>query len=153
MFAALLGGCVYLGAETSPGITIPAGYRQWQHVKTVVIGEKSAFFATSGGMYHVYANDRAMEGYRTGTFADGSVIVFDLLEVKDVEGNTIERARKRIDIMAKDTVKYAGTGGWAYETFLPNGEKSPAAKEAVGNCFTCHQQAKKTDYVFSKYRP
>ena len=33
-----------------------------------------------GGIHHIYANDKAIEGYRNELFPDGAVIIFDLLE-------------------------------------------------------------------------
>src|SRR4029450_2560956 len=77
-------------ARQDLSIPFPAGYRTWAHVKSVVVGPASAAFATEGGIHHIYANERAVEGYRTGTFPDGSVIVYDLLETKDVNGNLLE---------------------------------------------------------------
>jgi len=66
-------------AEKKPSgdILIPEGYRNWTHVKTAV---NNPAFASHSGFHHIYANAKALEGYKTGQFADGAIIVFDVLE-------------------------------------------------------------------------
>jgi cytochrome P460 len=64
-----------------------------QHVKSGLVGPHSAFFESAAGLHHIYANEPAMAGYRTGAFPNGSVIIFDLLEVNEAAGNTIEGPR------------------------------------------------------------
>jgi hypothetical protein len=46
----------------------------------MVIEPGHPLYEISGGIHHIYANESALEGYRTGSFADGAVIVFDPLE-------------------------------------------------------------------------
>src|ERR1700758_2274262 len=69
---------------------VPTEFRQWAHVKSVLVGPQSSAFATEGGIHHIYANGKALEGYATGKFPDGAVIVYDLLETKEIAGNTVE---------------------------------------------------------------
>ena len=63
----------------------PEGWRHWTHVKGMVIEPGNALYETFGGIHHLYANRKAEQGYRQGTYPDGSVIVFDLLEAKSVD--------------------------------------------------------------------
>src|SRR4051812_19989612 len=67
-------------------VQYPAGYRQWTHVKSTLIGPQHPRFASNGGLHHFYANEKALEGYRTGNFLDGAVLVDDLLEIQDAGG-------------------------------------------------------------------
>lgn len=140
-----------LAAE--PTVPYPAGYRDWHHVKSMVINEGHPLFASFGGIHHLYANGKAMKGYQGSKFPDGSVIVFDLLEAPS-EGNAVtEGARKVVGVMHKDSKKFKATGGWGFEGF---GAGDPA-KRVVGNnaasaCFACHQPQKPQDYVFSRLR-
>ena len=154
--AAILIGSLYLRARSDDGIPYPTGYRQWTHVKSALVGPKSQAFATSGGIHHLYANDKAMEGYRAGHFPDGSVIVADFLETQESEsfaGITTEGSRRRVDVMIKDSKRYAETGGWGFESFKGSGQTDRmVAKEAATKCFTCHSSQKERDCVFSTYR-
>ena len=140
-----------LAAE--PVVPYPGGYRDWHHVKSMVINEGHPLFEAFGGIHHLYANDKAMQGYRAGKFPDGSVIVFDLLEAPS-DGNAVtEGARKVVGVMHKDARKFRATGGWGFEGF-GGGDR---AKRVVGNnaasaCFACHQPQKAQDYVFSRLR-
>ncbi len=132
-------------------IQYPEGYRSWVHVKTKLVGPGNPNFKTNGGYHHIYANAKGMEGYRSGHFPDGAVLVFDVLDIKEQGGNTQEGNRKRLDVMVKDSLKYAATGGWGYEEF--NGDShTERVLTPTGRmqCFNCHQQ--KQDYVFSEFR-
>jgi hypothetical protein len=136
-----------------PTVPYPAGYRDWHHVKSMVINEGHPLFASFGGIHHLYANDKAMKGYRGKIFPDGSVIIFDLLEAVH-DGNAVtEGARKVVGVMHKDSKKFKATGGWGFEGF-GGGDR---AKRVVGNnvasaCFACHQPQKAQDYTFSRLR-
>jgi hypothetical protein len=134
-------------------VPYPTGFRRWAHVKTVLVGPQSPFFQDSGGIHHIYANEKAIEGYATREFPDGSVLVFDLLGTKEKDGVTGEGDRKRVDVMLKDSKRFAATGGWGFERFLGDSETDrPLTEEHRAACFTCHEQAKDHDFVFSTYR-
>lgn len=140
-------------ANSGGGIPYPAGYRKWVHVKTVLVGPQSPFFESSGGIHHVYANAQAMEGFEAGSFPDGALLVFDLLEAKQTSGTTLEGTRQRIDVMLKDRQRFSSTGGWGFERFLGDSETDrPLTEEHRGQCFICHEQRKTHDFVFSEYR-
>src|SRR3954451_6435388 len=82
-------------------VPYPSGFRGWQHVKSIVVGPESPSFANRGGIHHYYANDKAAEGYRTGKFRDGSVIVDEGVFTKDGEGPakgiTLEGERRSVE--------------------------------------------------------
>jgi cytochrome P460 len=150
---AVVAACLSLGAVVSPGVRYPENYRTWVHVKSVLVGPHSTFFESSGGLHHIYANEQAMSGYRTGTFPDGSVIVFELLEVTETAGNTIEGPRRRIDVMAKDGQRFVTTGGWGFERFPKDTRTEGATNpETRAECFACHEKRRDHDYVFSEFR-
>lgn len=140
-------------ARTNDPIPYPAGYRQWTHVKSALIGPESPSFESFGGLHHIYANEKAMDGYRTGRFPDGSVIVFDLLETRESEGVTTEGPRLRIGVMVKESKRYAETGGWGYEGFKGDSQTDRRLNaESRIACFKCHEQQKDRDFVFSEFR-
>ena len=49
-------------AASDNTVPYPEGYRKWVHVGTALVGPQSPFFATGGGIHHIYANDKAMKG-------------------------------------------------------------------------------------------
>ena len=138
-----------------PKIDYPAGYRQWPHVKSMVIfSDKNPLFAQFGGMHHVYANADALRALtKGGTFPDGSVLVFDLLEAKDEDGAYVAGERKFIGVMQKDRARFKTTGGWGFEVFKGDSRSDRTVKDASAECFACHQKQKDNDFVFSGYRP
>jgi len=158
-FIFILNGNLFLRAQTDqppsyPVVPYPKGYREWTHVKSNLIGPKHAAYKTIGGYQHVYANKIALEGYRTGRFPEGSVLIYDFLEGRETEdGATVEGPRRFTGVMVKDLRRYAATGGWGYEEFRGDSETDRMiAAEAATKCFACHARRKDNDYVFSQYR-
>ena len=149
---AILAVSFALWAQVDEAPSFPQ-FRKWVHVKSVLVGPQSNAFATEGGIHHIYANDKALEGYNSGKFPDGSVLVYDLLETKEVAGNTIEGQTRRVDVMVKQSERYASTGGWEFMSFSGNDQsngKLTAARQA--NCAGCHADTKDHDFVFSEFR-
>mgnify|MGYP000104531776 CR=1 FL=1 len=134
-------------------VAYPTGYRQWSHVKSMVIEKEHALFASFGGVHHLYANKKAMDGYKAGHFPNGAVIVFDLLEANRSDGAIVEGDRKVLGVMQKDAKKFPATGGWGFEGFA-GGDKTKrvVGKNAATACFECHTAQKGRDFVFSSYR-
>lgn len=144
-----------LAGDNAAEVAYPAGYRGWQHVKSMVINPGHALYDAFGGIHHLYANPQAVTGYASGKFPDGAVIVFDLLEAK-TEGNAVqEGARKVVGVMHKDSQRYAATGGWGFEGFKGDSrtDRAVTQKAAATACFACHQAQSGSDYVFSRTRP
>jgi hypothetical protein len=141
-----------LAAQT-PEVPYPDGYRDWRHVKSMVIGESHPLFSAFGGIHHIYANAPAAVGYRTGTFPDGAVIAFDLLEATSQDGATTEGPRKVVGVMHKDAKRWPATGGWGFEAFKGDSRtERVVAGGAATACFSCHAPQKSRDYVFSEWR-
>ncbi|MCS7311782.1 MAG: cytochrome P460 family protein [Acidobacteria bacterium] len=133
-------------------VPYPTGYRQWTHIKSMIIQQGHPLFDAFGGIHHIYANSKALAAYRKGgPFPDGSVIVFDLLEAKTENNAIVEGTRKVVGVMVKDRRRYASTGGWGFEGF--KGDTQERVVQDMNQCFGCHMSAKDTDYVFSRYRP
>ena len=140
-------------AAADPKASYPSDFRNWDHVKSMVINKGHPLFDVVGGVHHVYANPKALQGYKAGNkFADGSVIVFDLFEAVDKDNAVSEGARKAVVVMARDAKKFAATGGWGYEVFDPTTKKGGLDAKAAADCHGCHTQAKDSGFVFSRLR-
>jgi hypothetical protein len=138
-------------AETS--VPYPEGYRDWRHVKSMVIEEGHPLFAAFGGIHHIYANDKALEGYRSDRFPNGSVIVFDLLEANADTNALVEGKRKVVGVMQKDDQQFAETGGWGFEGYAGGDPAAPVVGDSAASaCFACHEPQKSQDYTFSRLR-
>jgi len=150
---ALCALCVCLVAADNVSSQFPAGYRLWVHVKSTLIGPQFQLFATEGGIHHIYANDKALQGLRSGQFPDGAILVYDLLETTENGGVTAEGARRRVDIMRKDSKAYSDSGGWWFGRFMGNDRQNEMlTPEHRAACFTCHQKREKQGFVFSEFR-
>ncbi|GAB4285924.1 MAG: hypothetical protein Kow0098_00490 [Ignavibacteriaceae bacterium] len=146
----LISGCG--NTPKSNEVSYPEGYRNWSHVKTMILQPGHPLYEAFGGIHHLYANEEAMKGYLNGgTFPDGSVIVFDLLEVIEKDNAVTEGNRKVVGVMQKNSELYTETGGWGFEGFKED-TKERIVKNMKGDCFSCHLAQKENDYVFSQYR-
>jgi hypothetical protein len=138
-------------ANSADTVPYPESFRTWSHVKSGVIGPQHKNFASLGGLHHVYANKEAMAGYKTRQFPEQSVIVFEWLEWAEKDGAILEGPRRQIDVMAKDSKRYAQTGGWGFQRFVKD-TRELAAAPTPQDCFACHNQLKDDGLVLSKYR-
>lgn len=143
---------IHAAAAPDDAVSYPADYRQWAHVKSTLVGPQNPGFATNGGLHHFYANPKGIEGYRTGTFSDGTVLIDDLVEMKDgaTPGVSDEGPRRRLAVMVKDSRRFADTGGWGFEIFKGDTQAGSLDVKGRAACFACHQKAKSA--VFSQVR-
>ncbi|MEP7363922.1 MAG: cytochrome P460 family protein [Acidobacteriota bacterium] len=139
-------------ADSGAAVSYPAGYRKWVHVKTTLVGPQHPRFASNGGIHHFNANPQALEGYKSGKFPDGAVLIDDLLEVKEADGVTSEAARRRVAVMVKDAARFGDTGGWGFEIFKGDGSVPSLKAEGKAACFACHGKQKDSDSVFTQFR-
>ena len=141
-----------LAADPAP-LAYPHGYRQWTHLKTVQFKTGHPLYHTFGGIHHVYANKKAMEGFKRGKFPNGATLVMDLLEAREDGFVMSEGERKLLAVMHKDRARYPETGGWAFETFKGDSRKERLVdRNAAAECFRCHASQARADYVFSSFR-
>jgi hypothetical protein len=144
---AVLSLSVLCGAEA---VQYPDNFRRWVHVGTGVILPGGQLPESEQGMHHIFANQKAVEGYSSGDFADGSVIVYELREAPQNNGIITEGERRRVDVMIKDSKLYKSTGGWRFERFMGNDQTQNAVPDSGKACFECHSQAKTHGLVFSQ---
>jgi hypothetical protein len=144
------------GQSAAPFVTvIPHGYRDWRWISSAhEAGNLNSLGAVLG-------NDVAIKAYREGKlpFPDGSIIAaLHYRNVPSDENNAVfgqvqsfvPGAPTNTQFMVKDSKKYAATGGWGFATFV-NGKPADAA--SMKSCFPCHEKAKGTDLVFTRYAP
>jgi hypothetical protein len=100
------------GASPIYGVTIPAGYRQWELIAPAQEAEPL------NELRAVLGNATALKAYREGTlpFPDGTVLA--KLAWKHVQSSefapaSVPGAATTVQIMVKDSKKYAATGGRA----------------------------------------
>ncbi len=149
--AVILAG--YLWAEPDYAVEYPQGYRDWTHVMSYVIGPQSPAYEKNGGLHNFYANEKALEGYRTGKFPDGSILIDERNKAEETSGITRTGDRLGVAVMVRDGRRYAETGGWGFEVFRGSNQTTGAlnAQSRMG-CFNCHLKQKEHDLVFTGLR-
>jgi len=153
---ASLAAIAIVTAAEAPAVPYPDGFRSWMVVKSLVVGTAHQSFANRGGLHHYYANDKAVAGYRTGTFPDGAIVVDEAVFTKEGEGLAtgllLEGERRFLDVMVKDAERFKSTGGWGYEHFDRDDQTGRLTDAERVTCGTCHAKAP-ADHVFSRIRP
>ena len=152
LFAIVL-TCAVLGAQgTGDQVPYPEGYREWTHVKSMVIQKGHPLFDAFGGIHHIYANPAAAEALRASkSFPDGAVFVFDLLTANTENNAIVEGPRKVLGVMHRDTARFKDTGGWGFEGFKGD-TRDGVVKSPAKECFACHKADQPQDFVFSTWR-
>jgi hypothetical protein len=155
-FTGLLAAVTVIQAGDVPHVPYPQDFRSWQHVRTIEIGPENVFFARRGGFHHYYANAQAVEGYRSGVFPDGSVLVDEGVFTKPGEGPlkgwTLEGERRTVDVMVKSARLYGATGGWGFEHFERDNRTGTLDANGRAQCEGCHAKAPR-DHVYTAVRP
>ena len=150
--AALLLCAVLVAQSKGAQVNYPEGYREWTHVKSMVIQKGHPLFDAFGGIHHVYANPSAAESLRTEkAFSNGAVFVFDLLEATTNNNAIVEGPRKVVGVMERDTSRFTATGGWGFEGFKGD-TRDRVVKNAATECFACHKADQPQDLVFTTWR-
>ncbi len=134
-------------------VPYPKGYRDWHHVKSMVILPSHSLADPFAGVHHVYANDKARAGLRSGQYADGAVLVCDLLDGGVKDNAIAEGARKLVGVMHRDAKRFAATGGWGFEGFAGDSREKRLVGDGGQSCFACHQTQKDQGFVYSASRP
>jgi hypothetical protein len=132
------------------GVTIPAGYRSWELVAS------SQETGSLDELRAVVGNAASMAAYRSDTlpFPDGSILV--KLAYKRVQSNEFPAAfvpgsPTTVQVMVKDSKRYATTGGWGFGRFI---DGAPVDEAQHRTCFACHAaHVHDHDFVFTRYAP
>jgi hypothetical protein len=155
---ALAIGCIEIdsvraqNAEASPiyGVTIPVGYRSWELIGPALEGDPL------NELRAVVGNTVAMDAYRKRTlpFPDGTVLVklaWKQTQSTEFEPASVPGAATTVQVMVKDSKKYASSGGWGFGRFI-NGKPADAAQHET--CFACHDaRVQGHDFVFTRWAP
>lgn len=139
-------------AAASPifGVTIPEGYKQWE---LIAPAEEAA---PLNELRAVIGNQTAIDAYQDGKlpFPDGTILVkraWKRAQSPDFASATIPGAATTVQVMVKDSRKYAATGGWGFGRFVHG---KPVDEAQHRTCFACHEaRAKGHDYVFTRLAP
>ena len=165
--ALALGACVFaavsIAADGKPaastptsaaspiyGVTIPKGYREWQLIAPALESEPL------NELRVVLGNKTAVDAYKKGTlpFPDGTVLTklaWKHVQSPDFEPALVPGMATTVQVMVKDSKKYAATGGWGFGRFV-DGKPVDIAQHQT--CFACHAaRVKDRDYVFTRLAP
>jgi len=144
--------------EAAPvfGIKIPPGYRDWRLIS--VAHEEGDL----NDIRAILGNKTAIKAYREEKvpFPDGTIIARIAWSYVPSEENNRVFGRPQsfvpgpppdwyLQLMVKDSRKYAATGGWGFAQFDKEGK--PADEAKLRTCFPCHEPVKARDFVFTRY--
>ncbi|MDN7608696.1 cytochrome P460 family protein [Burkholderia multivorans] len=132
------------------GVTIPPGYRKWEMVAPA---EEAA---PLDELRVVLGNPVAIRALEQATlpFPDGTILVklaYKRKQSDEFAPATVPGQATTVQVMVKDSRRYASTGGWGFGRFI-NGVPADIGQHQT--CFACHQaRVKHHDYVFTRLAP
>ena len=138
------------------------GYEDWQTIAVSQSGEK---------IETILGNPAMIEAYKSGIpgngkpFPDGAKMTkihWTARKAEDQPGEPlVPGALHDVDFMAKDSKRFADSGGWGWavfeydpasETFRPGDASDTPPQEHDAKCgFACHTIVADKDYVFTAY--
>ena len=138
------------------GVTIPPGYRDWKMIAMAQLKTDKV-----DQMRAQLGNEIAINAFKEGKlpFPDGAIIVaLHWNRVASDEDNKVfgrvqafvAGSPVNLQVMVKDSKKYAATGGWGFGDFKDGKPSDEAMHKA---CFSCHEPQKDRDFVFTRYAP
>ena len=151
LWTSMILGMITASYAENVNVKYPQDYKEWKHIKTMIIKPEHPMGDVFHGIHHIYANDKAYEGYKKGEFEDGSIIALDFLNYKDANASISETSRIYVAVMQKDKSKYKNTHGWGYEAFKGN-SKEKLVTNVYNMCVKCHEPQAKNNYIFSTLR-
>ena len=140
------------GDDSSPifGVKIPSGYRRWE----LIAPSREA--GSFDELRSILGNAISIEAYRDDAlpFPDGTVLVklaWKEVPSAEFEGAFVPGHTTTVQVMVKDSKKYASTGGWGFGRFI---DGKPVDEAQHQTCFACHEaNVKGHDFVFTRYAP
>ena len=132
------------------GVTIPEGYRKWE---LIAPAEEAA---PLDELRVVLGNPAAVKAIENSTqpYPDGTVLVklaYKRAPLAGAPTATVPGQPTTVQVMVKDSRRYASTGGWGFGRFV-NGQPADVAQHET--CFACHAaHVKDRDYVFTRFAP
>ena len=130
------------------GVTIPPGYRSWELVAS------SQETGKLDELRAVVGNTRSITAYRSDAlpFPDGAILVklaYKRAQSSEFPDAFVPGSPTTVQVMVKDSKKYASTGGWGFGRFV-NG--TPVDEDQHRTCFACHSaHVRDHDFVFTRY--
>jgi hypothetical protein len=137
------------------------GYETWQVISVSHNGNLLAATVANPAMIKAFESGAPGNGQ---PFPDGSKMAKIHWNTKALEtfrAATVPSTQHDVDFMAKDSKRFADSGGWGYavfeydaasDTFRPGtlADKPPQGNDAKCG-FACHTVVKTRDYVFTEY--
>ena len=145
-FAALAAGVVSCLSFAASPFVLPADWRSWQHVKSMVIPD-----TTHGlyGFHHVYVGPKGLKALKAGKgYPEGVQFAVPFFEVKN-EGGMVQQGALRMVAWMKRSAAAKETGGWQFGAFGPDG--SAMKLDVKTACFDCHAAKKDREFVFTEW--
>jgi hypothetical protein len=132
------------------GVSIPEGYRQWELIAPAQEGDPL------DELRAVLGNPTAMAAYQAGRlpFPDGTILVklaWKHRQSSEFPPAFVPGAPTTVQVMVKDSRRYAATGGWGFGRFV-NGVAVDEAQHQT--CFACHAaNVRDHDFIFTRFAP
>ena len=140
-----VGVCLIAFSAVAKEVALPRDWESYRHIGSLVVPDKNNALY---GIHHFYLNNKGVDAFmKSKPYPDGTVIVDAVYEIKD-EGRMLNEGKRAFFPVMKKNSGMKDTGGWEWYAFGADGKL--LAKDPKKDCFSCHEGAKDSDYVFSR---
>ncbi len=143
----LVFGTTFSFAKMGGKITLPKDWRNFIHVKSMVIPDKNHGLY---GFHHIYVNKTGLQTLKKGgLYPEKTIFIGVFYDVITEKDGSIHQGKKLFYVLMKKDKRAVDTGGWIYAAFDADGKYMD--KDVKKECYDCHTGAKDSDFVFSKF--
>jgi hypothetical protein len=137
------------------------GYESWPVISISHNGDKLAAILGNPAMIDAYKAGAPGNGKPFPDGAKMAKVHWNLKKMETFPSATVPDTQHDVDLMVKDSKRFADSGGWGYAVFEYDpasgnfrpgnlGDKPPQGSDAKCG-FACHTAVKNNDYVFTDY--
>ena len=129
------------------------GYEKWQVIGASYANDHLAVILGNPAMIAAYASGLPAEGKKIPDGAKMVKVHWNSRKQPDLGSGLVPDTLHDVDTMAKDSKRFAATGGWGYAQFDYDAASDSLKPLGTGaGCgFACHTKVAGKDYVFTQF--
>ena len=140
-------------------LVFPENYREWIFLSA---GRGMTYGPTADPhgppqFDNVFVNPAAYRHFvKTGRWPERAIFVLEIRQAKSEgsinKGGQFQGAVTAVEVLVKDTQRFAATSGWGFFEFDP--KQQPAAQlPKTATCYACHAQNGAVEHTFVQFYP
>ena len=129
------------------------GYEKWQVIGTSYAADQLAVILGNPEMIAAYQSGLPAEGKKIPDGAKMVKVHWNTRKQPDLGSGLVPESLHDLDLMAKDSKRFAASGGWGYSQLNYDAASDSLKPLGTGSAcgFACHTKVAGKDYVFTQF--